>query len=303
MEVNIYGCDEIKDEGLKAYFLLTGAGAVLSLSGNDKDSARVMLYFDKEYENKKTAYIGMPFASDKSDFIRLFTEAEKYLKDNGYEYIVAPIDGSTWFKYRFVSFDSLCEPFPMEPVNEPWVHSVMLELGYAPIHNYRSDISDISAVKILDGIDGLAIRDFDMEDVDNEIKILYDISIESFGDNFLYEEIPFRQFYTLYKSMLSKVDRELLCIAEYKGEPAGFLFALQAGDTVIMKTIAVLPKFQGLRIGSKLYNHVAARASAKGCKKAIAALISEENNSKKIPKKYSSEKIRGYSLYGKNLGE
>jgi GNAT superfamily N-acetyltransferase len=108
------------------------------------------------------------------------------------------------------------------------------------------------------------------------------------------------------RSLLSP---ELVVLAERAGELVGFLFALpdfaqaQRGeviDTVILKTLAVLPSLAGMGLGSLLSAAVHTRAYHLGYRRAIHALMHVENRSRRISA-HIAQPFRGYTLFARPL--
>lgn len=246
-----------------------------------------MIYTDK-------GYIGCFEMSCRDSGKRQLEEYISRLKSYGHKRIVAPINGDTWHTYRLVSWSNGDPAFPLEPQNPVWYNEVYEELGFKPLKKYRSDKFSIGNVEPLHNTDEtLNIREF----CDGDLKLIYDISLQGFDENFLYDSINFEEFNRLYYPVLPVLDKELAVIAEVNGVPVGFLFSLAVGDKLILKTMAVLPEYRSKSIGAKLINHVLVAAQRKGAKVAIAALIAQGNNSHKITSKYGSEQIREYTLY------
>jgi len=246
-----------------------------------------MIYLDK-------GYIGCFEMIDRESGKYQLENYVRQLKDAGHKRIIAPINGSTWHNYRFMSWSNGTPVFPLEPQNPLWYNDIYMELGFKPLMKYRSDRFSIDNINPLvnDG-SSLSIRNF----CDGDLKIIYDISLQSFDRNFLYSHITFEEFKKLYDPILPMIDKELVIIAEVSGIPAGFMFSLIANDIQILKSIAILPNFRSSGVGTKLINHILLVGQRKDAKTAIAALMSEDNNSNKIVSKYNSEKIREYTLY------
>ena len=130
-----------------------------------------------------------------------------------------------------------------------------------------------------------------------DLRLIYNISLHGFEGNFLYSDITYEEFSKLYSPIMPIIDNELVVIAEVNGTPVGFMFSFIVNGTQILKSMAVLPKFRSKGIGTKLINHVLIAGQRKGAKTAIAAMISDGNNSSKIVEKCGGEKIREYTLY------
>jgi ribosomal protein S18 acetylase RimI-like enzyme len=105
------------------------------------------------------------------------------------------------------------------------------------------------------------------------------------------------------------VQPELVLLAEQQDALIGFVFALpdvlQARrgipiDTIVMKTLAVDPSAGGLGLGSALLDEAQRIARQRGFRRAIHALIHENNVSRKISDRYARS-IRQYALYARAL--
>ena len=246
-----------------------------------------MVYLDR-------GYIGCFEMADKASGARQLTEYVEQLKAAGHKRIVAPINGDTWHSYRLVSWCGGEPVFPMEPQNPLWYNEVYTNCGFVPLKKYRSDKFSLENIEppVFDN-PSLTLRPFHPED----LPLIYSLSIQGFDDNFLYSGIGYEDFAALYQPVLPMIDSELLLIAEADGAPAGFMFSFAAGDRLILKSMATLPQYRNYGIGSLLMAQVLAAGRAKGLKTAIAALMSDDNVSRKIVSKYGSELIREYTIY------
>ncbi|MGK7924104.1 MAG: GNAT family N-acetyltransferase, partial [Spirulina sp.] len=145
--------------------------------------------------------------------------------------------------------------------------------------------------------------------LEEELAKIYQIAIAAFRQNFLYQPISKSEFIDLYRPILPYIQPELILIAENQNQAIGFLFALpdaleaQRGgaiETVILKTVAVLPQRKYAGLGSILVEKCHAIASQLGYKKVIHALMNQANSSSNISRSYAHP-IRQYSLFGKKL--
>lgn len=237
-------------------------------------------------------YIGCLEMLDQESGTRQLEAYVSELKNRGHQQIIAPINGSTWYPYRLMSWTSGEQPFPLEPQNPLWYNQVYEGCGFKPFKKYRSDQFSIENIKPVVGT-AVRMRPFCASD----LPLIYDLSLKGFRDNFLYSEITFEEFSRLYQPILPMVDPELVVIAEINQQPVGFMFAFAVSKRLILKTMAVLPEFRSHGIGGQLINQVLVAGQKKGLTKAIAALMADDNHSHKIVSKYGSEKIREYTLY------
>jgi GNAT superfamily N-acetyltransferase len=101
----------------------------------------------------------------------------------------------------------------------------------------------------------------------------------------------------------------LILMAERESELVGFMFAVpdvlqarrgQAADTVILKTIAVHPDAAGIGLGGALIDLVQRSARQLGFRRAIHALMHEQNVSRRISNRYART-FRRYALFARQL--
>jgi len=242
-----------------------------------------MLYLDK-------SYIGNFDAKTHEELREYLQSATEQMKGKR---IIAPIDGDTWHTYRLVSWDSGFPSFPLEPQNPLWYNDVYREVGFTPLARYISVAFPIKDIEKLPADNNVIYKKFEQAD----LKTIYNISINGFDKNFLYDEITYEDFYKLYEPILPMVDSDFVLIAYIDGVPCGFMFSVGLGDVFILKTIAVLPEYRKFGIGRVLMNKALLAAQEKGFKTAIGALIIDGNVSHDMVLRYGAEKIREYTLY------
>jgi len=118
-----------------------------------------------------------------------------------------------------------------------------------------------------------------------EMRKITDISKTVFSGSWGYTELNEKEFMQLYSSEKMTAHLNSLYLL-YKGnEIIGFCSTSREDDqTLICKTIAVLPQYQGMGLGNALAYQVHIDAEKAGFKKMIYALIREGNNIKNFPK-------------------
>jgi GNAT superfamily N-acetyltransferase len=157
---------------------------------------------------------------------------------------------------------------------------------------------------------GVRLRSFDPDDVEGELGRIYAVSIASFIKNHLYTPLPEEEFRAQYRAVLPYGRPELTIIAEDGDGPVGFVFALpdlaqaQRGepvDTVVVKTVAIVPERRHAGLGALLTESVQLRAAEMGFTRGIHALMYESNASRALSAHYA-ETMRSYTLYARRLG-
>lgn len=247
----------------------------------------------------------------------LLKRAERQLSAQGCTRAVGPMDGNTWRRYRFVTEPGDTPPFFLEPANPPPWPAWWQACGYHVLASYHStQVNDlatrdprVAAVAARLQAAGVVIRPLAIPDFLSELRRIYDVSVESFQDNFLYTPLSMEEFIQHYRALQTRVRPELVLIAECRHRPAGYVFAVpdlaqaargEAVDTIIVKTLAVRPGRAWAGLGAWLLAEVHAAARTGGFRRAIHALMHESNRSRNLSAHYA-QPIRRYALFAKPL--
>jgi GNAT superfamily N-acetyltransferase len=98
-------------------------------------------------------------------------------------------------------------------------------------------------------------------------------------------------------------------LAEAKDRVVGFLFAIpdlaqaargQPIDTMIAKSMAVLPEYGGIGLGGVLMERAHAAGRSLGFRRSIHALMHQDNRSRRLSSR-TARVIRRYTLYERLL--
>ena len=274
-----------------------------------KESNKVLARAGLIYANNR-AQIGFFEAENNLEAVRfLFDEIKKYALQKGYNYLIGPINGSTWKKYR-VTLPSNNPPFLLDNYNKPYYAELFEQCGFETIANYTSSVCrnldrDYSRLDKFEKIfeqKGVKIRKF--TDFERDIRKIYDVSIKSFVNNFLYTPIEFEEFYKMYEPVKSFLNPEWVLIAENEQDEAiAFIFGFdnlynRSEKSLIIKTLAQIPEYKYRGIGSYLTEFMHKKAKNAGYDNIIHALMHENNVSANI---LSGELYHEYKLYGVKL--
>ncbi|BAU50279.1 GCN5 family acetyltransferase [Sulfurifustis variabilis] len=269
------------------------------------------------YGTERVGLIGHFAALDEPAARYLLADACAQLAGRGCTLAIGPMDGNTWRRYRFVSERRSAPPFFLEPDNPDAWPRYFEAAGFARLAHYSSALTDdLSArdPRIARAADrwterGIRVRPFEPERFEQELAAIYALSAISFRRNFLYTPIAEAEFIAQYRQVRSCMRPELTLLAETGERLVGFLFALpdvlQAArgepvDTVIVKTVAVLPDRQCAGLGGWMVGRVQEIAHELGYRRAIHALMHDENRSRNISDRYARP-MRGYTLYARRL--
>ncbi len=261
-----------------------------------------------------TGLIGHYAASCDESARKLLQKARRELARHGCSIAFGPIDGSTWRRYRLVTERGAEARFFLEPDNPQDWPAHFEQSGFAQIAGYSSALnedlsrrdpqSDCIEARLLNM--GVVIRPMRTAQFTQELSRIHSVAAVSFRKSFLYTPIDEKDFIAQYEPVRPHIKSELCLIAEIDGRTVGFLFALpdamqqargQQIDTIIIKTLAVLPEFANEGLGSLLADRCQKIAAESGYRRAIHALMSDSNNSRRISNRYARV-FRRYALFG-----
>ncbi|HEY6871136.1 MAG TPA: GNAT family N-acetyltransferase [Geobacteraceae bacterium] len=266
---------------------------------------------------ERLGVIGHYAARDAGSAGQLLAHACRELAGHGCTVAVGPMDGNSWRRYRFVTERGPEPPFFLEPDNPDDYPQHFDTAGFAPLARYYSYLvssleGTVTAAAGLEArlrADGITLRALRPDNFTGELERIYDLSLAGFRDNFLYTPIGRAEFLAMYAKVQPHALPELILFAEQEGSPVGFIFSLpdmlrlQRGsplDTVILKSLAVLPAWSGRGIGTLLMLKAMETAREMGFRRAILALIHEQNRSRTMSGHYGEE-MRLYTLYARRV--
>jgi len=261
----------------------------------------------------------------------LLKSAVAWLRERGAGQIVGPMDGDTWHRYRFNVGPFERPPFLMEPYNPPYYARLWEQGGFRVLARYYSkhvaDARDAAAA--LHGAyarsieKGLSYRKLRMNDLASELRLVYRLSCKIFAGNLYYSEISEADFLALYEGTQALLEPRLLWFAlDSGGDPVGFVFSIpdyfqsvasmrggtgllaklrfklkqRSADTLNLKTLGVLPEYQGRGLGPALMHHTLRGGCELGLSKANLCLIHEDNASGRLDGG-RGDVFRWYHLY------
>jgi len=269
------------------------------------------------FRGDRLGFIGHYAARDAAAARSLLAQALAALSAAGCALAVAPIDGSTWRRYRFIT-DRGSEPlFLLEPDNQDEWPAHFIDQRFTPWACYRSAVTTKLTRNDarLDGIAarmtkaGVIIRPLDLSRVDEELCRIYAVTVASFRRSFLFEPLEEAAFLDEYRPILRYVEPAVVLLAEQRGCPVGFVFAVpdwlqrqRSGriDTIIVKTVAVVPGRSYAGLGQILASRCEHAAAGLGYVRAVHALMHDAGPSRNISERYART-IRRYTLFARAL--
>ena len=277
-----------------------------------------------DYNGRKTSYIGNVNIYEKyrKDEEQLFNKIFEELKKEGIETIIGPLNGTTWNTYRYVTEKGNGRPFLLEPWNEDYSVSLFEKLDFKHLAGYISTVMEgmnsngrknlnkkIEKLKKFDYYKDIKVESAENKDLLTVLNKVYDLTVEAFKNNFLYSELEREIFLKMYMSYADKIIKKFFKMLYLGDELIGYVFGIpdyaELGykgkiDTIILKTIAVSPIYNGKGMGYILINSLVEEAEKEGYENVIYALMHESNVSKNIGLLLGNM-LRKYTLFIKEL--
>ena len=284
----------------------------LVLLKDEQAIGRVIIYYNPElrYNNLKSVCIGNYECEDNElSSKHLLDKAIEECKSLNAEYIIGPMNGSTWFDYRFRLDDTIAN-FTTETYHFPYYITQFEKYGFLPIASYISakdnqlntENETVFKRKAYFKEQGVVIRNIEIENFETEMKQIFDFCIKAFKNNFLFTNISFNDFYNKYEPIKHLFNPEHILIAEDNEGIAGILFCInnfnnKDNKELIVKTLAAKEGIRYAGLGKVLLYEVMANIK-QSYNSIIHAFIIEGGTSENVSKNLSGEIIQRYALYG-----
>ncbi|MFB6098543.1 MAG: N-acetyltransferase family protein [Salinibacter sp.] len=291
----------------------------LVVSEGARCTARCSLWWTDtpDYEDHTVGLVGHYAAVSSDAGQKVLDRGCRRLADEGCTCAIGPMDGATWYPYRFVTERGDRPPFVLEPWHPPGYPTHFRDTGFEPMARYVSsmgadaDILRNTSVSDSPPLDGVHVRPLNLDRFDAELRRLHALATASFADNFLYTPVPETDFLAHHQEFRPFIDPTLVRLAEQEGNGerrlVGIAFlvpdVLQAErgetvDTAIFKTLAVHPDVREQGLGRWLTDHMHGTAWQQGYQHVIHALMHEDNISRRLG--YGSP-LRRYALFWREL--
>lgn len=268
-------------------------------------------------DGASTGAIGHYAATDEKSGQAVLDYACRELKNRSCNLAVGPLDGNTWRRYRLITERGDAMPFFLEPDNPDDWPGHFRTSGFRTLASYVSEINPQMAVRQpeLGSLRqkftklGVSIEPVSETESADDMNGIYDVICESFKDAFLYTKLDQESFQQMYAPLLQQVDPRLLLLARHAGRVVGFVFAppdyLQQAyhgriDTIVIKTIAILPDERYRGLGRLLIVDMLKNALDMRYTTAVSALMQTDNRSQAISSACAGP-MRRYELFARSL--
>lgn len=269
------------------------------------------------YEEETVGLVGHYAANNAAVGRAVLGRTCRRLADEGCTCAIGPMDGATWYPYRFVTERGDRPPFALEPWHPPGYPEHLRGVGFEPLARYVSAIGagpdTLRRTSVPDAppLDDVHVRPLDVDRFEEELRRLHGLVTTSFADNFLYTPLPEADFVALYRPYRTLIEPGLVRLLEQERADGprlvGVAFmvpdAAQATrgdpvDTAVLKTLAVHPDVAGQGLGRWLTQHMHARAEQRGYERVLHVLMHEDNVSRRLG---HGPLIRRYTLFRRDL--
>ena len=284
---------------------------------NEVPQARAALYFNPglAYKGMKTACVGnYECVDDRLIASQLIEFVVSEAWQNGAEFLIGPMNGSTWDNYRFSTHHD--QPgFLLEPHHPLYYNQQFTDSGFKEISHYISSKDKVLKCDYPDVLKkekeladaGVAIREIDLSDFEGELKKLYPLVISAFSDNFLYTQVDWETFRKKYMQAAQIISQEYVLIAEDReGNPIGFIFCYddlynQREKSLVVKTIARDSDKKWTGLGQVMANRILRLLKEKNYQSLIHAFMIQDGTSIPASRKFHGAHYKNYALYGKKI--
>lgn len=224
--------------------------------------------------------------------------------------VMGPYYFTTYFSYR-MRVDQDPVSYAWEPKQPHYEFEFIKKMGHNVQEVYYTNILkgfghfETKGQKEYDRLieRGFTFQEIQFEKLDEQLKILYDMSMTAFTENFLFEPIPYELFKEIYVPSFKSVDLRFSNIQfASDGRPAGFNFTFPDGDKLVIKSVCVMPEFRGSGLfGAGIFSSVQkCKALLPNVKDVITALVHEQNAaSKKMANSPTEQDRHEYALMKK----
>ena len=209
--------------------------------------------------------------------------------------LVAPVNANSWFTYRLRTDDHHAS-YPWEPKTDPAMYQALVGAGFKEHLKYWSigsrGLDQVLAhctsfyhAAIKNNFRFVPFTDYSGQKSESLLRGIWQVSHLAFAKSPLFSPISFEDFCQFYARGFDAVPRDLgrILIAP-DGTTAGFMWNFFAADrsTMVFKSMAIDPKYQGQRLGDAILYEPVREALARGAKEYISALVYRGNKSEFI---------------------
>lgn len=240
---------------------------------------------------------------------QLFKKVKQYAHLNGYKKLLGPMNGNTWYSYRFNTKKT--PPFFLEHIHLPYYVKQWRTAGFKPYANYftfqetlNKYVPNQRNLNWLIDKPKLSVRNFNADDVKHDLDLLHQFCCEAFANNLLYTPIDKSAFRKLYIPILPYLKHDLIDLVIEKNDNietvVGFLFAVEDlynPSQIIVKTIARKQGENYKGLAHLLAERLLLKSANAGYEKLLHAYMESNNKSVKMSQAYGGTTHQDHVLF------
>lgn len=278
--------------------------------------------------NTTAGYIGWYECDNNKELNHeLFRNVLEWFLENKCDHIIGPINGSTWYDYRF-NLTSSTPIFHGEPFQPLYYVDYWKAEGFVPSIQYLSSFSlfpDLTEINFKMARKHLETMNLLIEPLSPDVYIKYQKNLhlflnDTFKKNPFFSSIDEREFEFIHKELPDFLNPEFsFIILNSNSFPIGLFISypenthplntnskssnkIFQGPKLIIKTVALHPEWQNRQIGSMMIKLLYNIAKKNNMSYVIHALMYHKNISALVGnEKFDAIPSRIYSLFEKSL--
>ena len=279
------------------------------VENNGTDVGRICVNISEG--NPGVAFFGMLEYSIEHPEVanELFSAAETWAKEQGAITVIGPVDINVWFGNRFQT-DGFEAQFSWAPNNPREYYEAAIAFGYIQDQGYSSRFFNTLKEQVdrtkpghdLAISEGYTFRHLDLNDA-GDINRLYELNVDSFKVNYLYEPISKEQYFSTHIEFIKGSDLGYSYFIEDMNKiPRGYVYCFMDGDCLIVKSILIQSDYQGAKLSSALIHRACREASDLGVKRGAGVLVRDGNISSRFYEKIGDPYlVHRYHMVKKSL--
>jgi hypothetical protein len=240
-------------------------------------SAHVMAMVDKRLPGR--GLVGYFACTDSEMGAEVLKEACYWLHQQyGIQDVYGPIHGTATADYRL----NLSEDFwfPGEPVNPLFHIYAFREAGFSDYNQYVSGVAKhyrlftTLITELPKQYNGIQLRSYDTSKTLEDLAAFHDLMIAIFPSQSLYcPKLSWEERVFNFKDKIPPFNPRYTYFLENNRSPIGVIVAYPYQKKLIVKTIAILPKYRGRHLSGLLIRKVHEAAAVDGLSEAVYAMI------------------------------
>lgn len=273
---------------------------------------RVGFYQNEEilYQDRATVQLGLFECMDNPEAAAvLFQTAQTEALQAGVGWMLGPLNGTTWNRYRFLTEKGTEPPFLGEPTHPEYYPQLWEKAGFVPVGNYLSNIAPLDPATEKDADfwyrNNLRVETVLPENLAQVLTDVYPMCTAAFEAAPFYSSISKAQFSEKLSAVAPLLQAGCTKVVyDASGETVAFALCYPdplSQNRTILKTAARKKPTPVSGIIAALYREIAVPSLALGRDQLIHAFIHEANSSATRSGHFGGETMRRYTLYGKPL--